>query len=144
MKYKAHILNEVNGKEYSGVFYSISGREEYVQRVLNKKVIGLQERQILKENLPPHLIPRVISEVTKSVTMTSLNEEGEEVEEVVDVVFCNLKSDFLVTLSEENNYQELREKEYPSIQEVVHAILDGGLEDIQARRALIKAKYPKD
>jgi len=149
MKYKAHILNEVNGKEYSGVFYSEADREEYVQRVINKTAIGLRERQVLKSELPENLISRVISEVTKSVTMTSFDElSGMEVEQIVDVVFCNVKSDFLVTLTDENNYQELREKEYPSIQEIIHIILDDGMnsvefDNLQALRQIIKVKYPK-
>jgi hypothetical protein len=40
-------------------------------------------------------------------------------------------------------YKEKRKLEYPSIEEVVHAMLDGTLDDIQAARAIVKAKYPK-
>lgn len=37
-----------------------------------------------------------------------------------------------------------RKAEYPSIEEVLHALLDeGNLDSIQAKRALVKAKYPK-
>lgn len=37
-----------------------------------------------------------------------------------------------------------RRREYPSLEEVLHAMLDSGdLSEIQAKRALIKAKYPK-
>jgi hypothetical protein len=40
-------------------------------------------------------------------------------------------------------YARLRQAEYPSIEECVHAILDDDLEALQAKRAEIKARYPK-
>jgi len=40
-------------------------------------------------------------------------------------------------------YQRDRKEEYPSIEECVHAILDGELDALQAVRAEIKARYPK-
>ena len=40
-------------------------------------------------------------------------------------------------------YARLRKAKYPSIEECVHAILDDDLEALQAKRAEIKAKYPK-
>ena len=40
-------------------------------------------------------------------------------------------------------YQRDRLREYPSIQECVHAILDDELEALQAKRTVVKAKYPK-
>ena len=40
-------------------------------------------------------------------------------------------------------YQRDRAAEYPSIEECVHAILDGELDALQAVRAEIKARYPK-
>ena len=42
-------------------------------------------------------------------------------------------------------YKHDREKSYPSIQECVHALLDGGdtLTELQARRQEINDKYPK-
>ena len=36
-----------------------------------------------------------------------------------------------------------RKREYPSIEECVHAILDDQLDALQAKRASIKTKYPK-
>ena len=36
-----------------------------------------------------------------------------------------------------------RRAEYPSIEECVHAILDGDLVALQEKRAAVKAKYPK-
>jgi len=40
-------------------------------------------------------------------------------------------------------YQRDRQAEYPSIEECVHAILDDDLNALQAKRAEIKARYPK-
>ena len=40
-------------------------------------------------------------------------------------------------------YQRDRKAEYPSIEECIHAILDGELDALQAIRAEIKARYPK-
>ena len=36
-----------------------------------------------------------------------------------------------------------RKKEYPSFEDCVHAILDDTLEELQAKRAAVKLKYPK-
>jgi len=38
---------------------------------------------------------------------------------------------------------ENRKKEYPTIEECVHAILDDNLTDLQAKRTATKTKYPK-
>tara|TARA_R110000787_G_scaffold281382_1_gene392636 strand:+ start:927 stop:1229 length:303 start_codon:yes stop_codon:yes gene_type:complete len=40
-------------------------------------------------------------------------------------------------------YARKREQEYPSIQECVHSILDDDLVALQAKRADVKARYPK-
>jgi len=40
-------------------------------------------------------------------------------------------------------YAEKRQAEYPSIEECVHAILDDDLDALQAKRAEVKARYPK-
>ncbi len=40
-------------------------------------------------------------------------------------------------------YARLRQAEYPSIEECIHAILDDDLDALQAKRAEIKARYPK-
>jgi len=42
-------------------------------------------------------------------------------------------------------YRQTREREYPSIQDCIHALLDGGdtLTELQAKRSAIKEKYPK-
>tara|TARA_R100000152_G_C6733437_1_gene157843 strand:- start:12 stop:311 length:300 start_codon:yes stop_codon:yes gene_type:complete len=49
----------------------------------------------------------------------------------------------VVEESKKLEYQYLRYKEYPSIQECIHAILDDDLTALQAKRKLVKDKYPK-
>ena len=52
----------------------------------------------------------------------------------------------IIRLQEEYDAQEyarLRQEEYPTIEEVLHAILDNDMDALQAKRALVKAKYPK-
>ena len=44
---------------------------------------------------------------------------------------------------EDSKYQRDRLKEYPDLQECIHAILDDDLTALQAKRKLIKDKYPK-
>jgi hypothetical protein len=45
--------------------------------------------------------------------------------------------------TEEERWLENRIGEYPSLQECIHAILDDELDALQAKRAAVKAKYPK-
>ena len=40
-------------------------------------------------------------------------------------------------------YQSKREREYPSLQDCIHAILDDNLDNLQTLRQAIKEKYPK-
>ena len=42
-------------------------------------------------------------------------------------------------------YEEKRQAEYPSIDDCIHALLDGGdtLTELQAKRTATKTKYPK-
>jgi hypothetical protein len=43
------------------------------------------------------------------------------------------------------NWERNRQSEYPSLQDCIHALLDGGdtLTDLQAARQAVKDKYPK-
>ena len=41
-------------------------------------------------------------------------------------------------------YARNRKAEYPTIEECVHAMLDGGLDELQAKRQVVKQKYPKE
>ena len=40
-------------------------------------------------------------------------------------------------------YARSRKKEYPTVEECIHAILDNDLETLQVKRQAVKAKYPK-
>ena len=46
---------------------------------------------------------------------------------------------------EQNGWLKNRLEEYPSLQDCIHALLDGGdtLTDLQAARQAVKDKYPK-
>lgn len=55
----------------------------------------------------------------------------------------NSKLSELIAEWDNNQYQNDRLQEYPSIQECIHAILDDDLEALQAKRSAVKAKYPK-
>ena len=41
-------------------------------------------------------------------------------------------------------FYDKRKEEYPTIEECVHAILDGELDDLQIKRQAVKEKYPKE
>ena len=41
-------------------------------------------------------------------------------------------------------FYDKRKEEYPTIEECVHAILDGELDDLQIKRQAVKDKYPKE
>ena len=41
-------------------------------------------------------------------------------------------------------FYDKRKEEYPTIEECVHAILDGELDDLQIKRQAVKNKYPKE
>ena len=51
---------------------------------------------------------------------------------------AELKADY-----DSKQYQRDRKPEYPTIEECVHAILDGELDDLQIKRQAVKDKYPK-
>ena len=42
-----------------------------------------------------------------------------------------------------NAYKEKRKAEYPTLSECVHAILDGELDALQAKRKIVKERHPK-
>ena len=56
------------------------------------------------------------------------------------------KLDELQAIEDAKQYQRDRKSEYPSIEDCVHALLDGGdtLTDLQELRQAIKDKYPKE
>ena len=56
------------------------------------------------------------------------------------------KLDELQAIEDAKQYQRDRKSEYPSIEDCVHALLDGGdtLTDLQESRQAVKDKYPKE
>ena len=67
------------------------------------------------------------------------NEQVIEIDQAAyDAEVARLEAEHAAT-----QYQRDRKAEYPSIEECVHAILDGELDALQAIRAEIKARYPK-
>ena len=64
--------------------------------------------------------------------------DPEPTEEQIQAKLKELQADY-----DAKQYQRDRLKEYPSIQECIHAILDDDLEALQAKRTAVKAKYPK-
>ena len=55
-------------------------------------------------------------------------------------------ADEVVRLQAEYDAQQYirdRKAEYPSLEECIHAILDDGLEELQAKRQAVKQKFPK-
>lgn len=81
------------------------------------------------------LYPEAVKTKWKSNTeMYAWDKEGKEIE---------LDLDAINNWVDPEAYIDLRKKEYPTIQECVHAILDNNLESLQEARNKIKAKYPK-
>lgn len=55
-------------------------------------------------------------------------------------------ADEVIRLQAEYDAQQYirdRKAEYPSLEECIHAILDDGLEELQAKRQAVKQKFPK-
>lgn len=81
------------------------------------------------------LYPEAVKTKVKSNTeMYAWDKDGNEIKLDLDVInnWVDPKA-----------YIDLRKKEYPTIQECIHAILDNNLESLQKARNKIKAKYPK-
>ena len=148
---KVDIVNELNGREFGGKFESQELADEWIAKQVGKQSWGLNERSLLKENLPFELEERVIDEFAQEHLST--NEAGEEVIELVQYV--TVKADYVITeknlnLSKTHRNKvkvENRKAEYPSIEELLHALMDHGIDSpemqvLQGKRAEIKLKYP--
>jgi len=68
---------------------------------------------------------------------------AEEVDAMLDEWSANVRNQQLD--QETNGWLYSRLKEYPSIEDCIHALLDGGdtLTDLQTARQAVKDKYPK-
>ena len=76
----------------------------------------------------------------KNDLSTYVSNEGKEIpsKEEVDAKIEELKAEWKV-----EEWKRKRQSEYPSLEECIHAILDGELEELQAKRKVVKEKYPK-
>ena len=79
----------------------------------------------------------------KVVNGVQVNLTAEEVEATLDMWAENERAKQLD--EEANGWLYNRQAEYPSLQDCIHALLDGGdtLTDLQAARQAVKDKYPK-
>ena len=57
----------------------------------------------------------------------------------IDTEIARLEAEY-----DAQEYARQRQVEYPTIEDCVHAILDGGLDELQAKRQVVKQKYPKE
>lgn len=64
--------------------------------------------------------------------------KGKPTKEAVEAKLKELEANYNA-----KQYQRDRLAEYPSVQECIHAILDDDLTALQAKRKLVKDKYPK-
>jgi hypothetical protein len=81
------------------------------------------------------LYPEAVKTKWKSNTeMYAWDKEGKEIK---------LDLDAINNWVDPEAYKDKRRTEYPTLQDCVHAILDGNLESLQEARNKIKAKYPK-
>ena len=71
---------------------------------------------------------------------TYVSNEGKEIpsQEEIDAKIEELKAEWKA-----EEWKRKRQSEYPSLEECIHAILDGELEELQAKRKVVKEKYPK-
>jgi hypothetical protein len=71
---------------------------------------------------------------------TYVSNEGKEIpsQEEVDAKIEELKAEWKA-----EEWKRKRQSEYPSLEECIHAILDDELEELQAKRLVVKEKYPK-
>ena len=87
-----------------------------------------------------NLYPNVVSIYDSG----SYARDGDGNSVTVDEANVQAEMDKLKSVWDAQEYARKRQAEYPSIEECVHAILDGGLDELQAKRHAIKAKYPKE
>jgi len=81
------------------------------------------------------LYPKAVKTKVKSDTeMYAWDKHGNEIK---------LDLDAINNWVDPEAYKDKRRAEYPTLQDCVHAILDGNLESLQEARNKIKAKYPK-
>ncbi len=97
-------------------------------------------------------IAKAILELEPTASFSVIEEDLEQIEWYSEDVEqpsnedIQAKLDELQAIEDAKQYQRDRKAEYPSIEDCVHALLDGGdtLTDLQEARQAIKDKYPKE
>ena len=71
---------------------------------------------------------------------TYVSHEGKEIpsQEQIDAKIEEVKAEWKA-----EEWKRKRQAAYPSLEECIHAILDDELEELQAKRKVVKEKYPK-
>ena len=78
--------------------------------------------------------------VTRGDEIEWYDERPQPSDEAIATELARLQAEY-----DAKQYQRDRQAEYPSLQDCIHALLDGGdtLTDLQAARQAVKDKYPK-
>jgi len=168
--YKLSIINEMTGLVAGAFIETKLEKDEYLDQEIAKQSWGKNERKINEDEISEELRSRIIStEVIPEVGTPAIPElQDEQGNIIVEAVSASIdyspertehlvKADYVITeedLSLDKEYRnkqkvEARRKEYRSIEEVIHIILDHGFESpefeaLQVERSAIKVKYPKE
>ena len=76
---------------------------------------------------------------TNTAITTTTNPHSEITWDLVKAEMDRLQTEY-----DAQEYARNRKKEYPSIEDCVHAILDDDLENLQILRQVVKDKFPKE
>lgn len=150
--YKLSIVNEINGRTFGSTWESLAEKNVYLNRLIAKQSWGKNERNIDEENISDELRSRIIStEIIPQVgTPDSEDYQPERTVHLVKADYVITEEDMSLSKDYRNSQKVIaRRKEYRSIEEIVHIMLDYGTDsqeyiDLQKERAVIKAKYPKE
>jgi hypothetical protein len=142
--HKVEVLNEVNGRTFGAAFETKEEADAFIAKQVAKNSFGMPEREVPVTDFPEELTSRIIE--TRIIPATVDTEE---------IKLHKVKCDYVITQTNLNLSKthrntvkkEQRRSEYPSLEEVLHIILDHGLEsqelvDLQTLRQSIKDKYP--
>ena len=157
---KLQVVNEVNGRSYGSQWESQAEKNEYLDKQIAKQSWGKNERHISESEMTEELRQRIISTEVIEQVGESASEDGTippSMDYQPERTVHTVKADYVVTeidLSQDVEYRneqkiECRKKEYKSIEEVMHIILDHGIGsqefiEYQAERQAIKEKYSKE
>ena len=96
------------------------------------------------------LIGKAILEINPKAEFTINSSDTDNLEWLngtnpISISDIETKVNELQTKYDEEEWKRNRQKEYPSHEDCIHALLDGGdtLTDLQAKRTATKNKYPK-